>query len=170
MIDEAVLLRKLDDHEYFPELSIIDITELIHSTLHTVEKKMDQKRRNLNIHIYPEGTSVHTDRVLLTAIIRNLIENSFQYTDVSVRIDIEFQVHPGYFVFSVRDEGIGMSIFEQENLFKKFVRGQKDNHIPGAGIGLTLCKRASNALKGDIQVKSSEGLGSVFTVTIPTDK
>jgi signal transduction histidine kinase len=170
MIDEAVLLRKLDEKEYFPENSTFDAGELIKNCLHTIERKMDQKRRNLFINIFPEPAVVHTDRLLFTAIVRNLIENAFQYTDKTVRVDIEFQLKPNEFSFSVSDEGIGMSIFEQENLFKKFVRGEKDNHIPGAGIGLTLCKQAAMYMGGDIRVKSSEGMGSIFTITAPIGK
>jgi K+-sensing histidine kinase KdpD len=96
-----------------------------------------------------------------------LIENAFLYTDKSVRIDIEFEFFSNKFTFTVADEGLGMNHFEQENLFKKFIRGESKNTIPGAGIGLTLVHAAVKELGGDIKVKSSEGMGAMFVATIP---
>jgi signal transduction histidine kinase len=167
MIDEAVLLRKLENDEYFPEMTTFDVSPLILETIGRVEKRLDQKRKNLFVNITPKEAIIQSDKTLLSAIMRNLIENAFMYTDKSVRIDIDFQIHPGKFIFSVADEGIGMSIFEQENLFKKFVRGEKDKFIPGAGIGLSVCKYSADILNGKISVKSSEGMGSIFSLTAP---
>jgi K+-sensing histidine kinase KdpD len=97
-----------------------------------------------------------------------LIENAFLYTLTSLfSIDIEFEFFSNKFTFTVADEGLGMNHFEQENLFKKFIRGESKNTIPGAGIGLTLVYAAVKELGGDIKVKSSEGMGAMFVATIP---
>ncbi|WCL48530.1 sensor histidine kinase [Leptospira sp. GIMC2001] len=170
MIDEAVLLRKLENKEYFPELSTFEITTLIQQCLDYTEKRLEQKRKTTHISVQPKSAMIQSDMHLMTVIARNLIDNAYIYTDKSVRVDIEFQISPGKFTFSVSDEGLGMNHFEQENLFKKFIRGQKNDSIPGAGIGLTLVKAAVDCLNGEIRVKSSEGMGAMFVVTIPQGK
>lgn len=170
MIDEAIILKKLENKEYNPEKINFNAKEIILEIVETIELKTNQHRKNLEISFYPDDPIIHTDKTLFYAIARNLIENAFIYTDKSVPIKIDLQIFNNYYSFSVTDEGIGMSIFEQENLFKKFVRGQNVNNIPGAGIGLTLCKQAVETLGGEIQFKSSEGLGTSFTIKIPVGK
>ncbi len=170
MVEEAILLRKLEEGQYFPEYSNFSINEVIYETLEQIKRKTGQNRKKIYINIYPKEAIIHSDKRLISAILRNLIENAFQYTDKSVRIDIDFQISNNNYTLSVADEGSGMSISEQENLFKKFVRGLNHENVPGAGIGLTLCRQAAIALGGDIKVRSQEGLGSVFTVTIPVGR
>jgi signal transduction histidine kinase len=170
MIDEAILLKKIENKEYFPEKTTFDANMVLKEIHAKIERRLDQKRKNSEVHVQPKEAFITTDRVLFSAIARNLIENAYVYTDKSVRVEVEFQIVPGKYILVVADEGLGMNHFEQENLFKKFVRGDKDKMIPGAGIGLTLCKRALELLDGEITVKSAEGMGTVFRIQIPVGK
>ena len=102
-------------------------------------------------------------------ILRNLVENAYQYTDPKTDIHIEFYNRDGFHQLIVMDEGMGLSQLEMETIFQKFVRGYHDkkNEIPGAGIGLTLVEASTNFLSGTVSLKSSEGMGAKFTIRIP---
>jgi signal transduction histidine kinase len=167
MIDEAILLSNLEEKKYSKILNPFDPKQIIDECVQLSELRLDQKRKNLHITINPYESIFQIDTILFKAIARNLIENAFLYTDKTVRIDIEFEVFSNKFTFTVADEGLGMNHFEQENLFKKFIRGESKNTIPGAGIGLTLVYAAVKELGGEIKVKSSEGMGAMFIATIP---
>lgn len=169
MIDEAILLSNIEEGNYHLHFSHIPVSEILLDCVQLSEQRMDQKRKNLHLSILPSDANVETDPTLFRAICRNLIENAFLYTDKSVRIDIDFELKDHQYILTISDEGLGMNHFEQENLFKKFIRGDKNKIIPGAGIGLTLVNAASNLLGGSIKVKSAEGMGSIFVVTIPTE-
>lgn len=67
----------------------------------------------------------------------------------------------------VRDEGIGIPENEIEMIFEPFIRGKSADTIHGTGLGLSIVKKAVELLNGTIQVDSTVGKGSVFTVMIP---
>lgn len=169
MIDEAILLSNIEEGHYKIQHSHVIVSEIIMDCIQLSEQRLDQKRKNLHVSIHPSDANVETDPVLFRAISRNLIENAFLYTDKSVRIDVDFELKDQQYILTVSDEGLGMNHFEQENLFKKFIRGAKDNIIPGAGIGLTLVNASTILLGGTLKVKSAEGMGSIFVITIPTE-
>ena len=82
------------------------------------------------------------------------------------------QLKEGVHVFSVKDNGVGISEENQKNLFKKFY--QIDTSMTrkhgGTGLGLTICKGIIEDLGGKIWVKSKEGTGSIFYFSIPLTK
>lgn len=75
----------------------------------------------------------------------------------------------GRLVFSVSDQGVGLSAEQQRRLFEKFYRADSaiKDQVPGTGLGLFLCKHIVEAQGGTIWVESEEGRGSTFSFTIP---
>ncbi len=169
MVEEALLLKKLEDKTYQPKFETFNVSELILTCVESIENHLGQKRKNTSIEVKPASLEIHQPPELLFAIIRNLVENAYIYTNIQTEVSIEFYQKDGFDYLVVTDEGLGLSQIEMETIFQKFVRGYKEtkSEIPGAGIGLTLVQATANFLGGSVTLKSAEGMGAKFTVKFP---
>lgn len=119
------------------------------------------------------------DAVRIRQIINNLLSNGIKYTQegsVTLRIDYIVSRHAddgentyGTLVIAVSDTGIGIREEDLANLFKSFSRLEenRNRNIEGTGLGLHITQRLVNMMQGSIDVESTYGKGSVFTVRIP---
>ena len=111
--------------------------------------------------------TVVADQVMLTQVFQNLIANSIKYrSGETPRIHIAAQRDAEVWLFSVRDNGIGIDPQDAERVFGMFKRLHGPD-IPGAGIGLALCKKVVERHSGRIWVESETGQGATFKFTIP---
>jgi signal transduction histidine kinase/ActR/RegA family two-component response regulator len=136
------------------------------------------KSKNIDFTLVRDNVPafVNSDGQRLLQVLANLLSNAVKFTPENGRIDFTVRQigetsEAGVVTleFSVRDTGIGMSLEQQEKLFQDFQ--QADSSIAakygGTGLGLTISKRIVTLMGGDIQVSSTPGKGSTFTVTIP---
>ncbi len=111
------------------------------------------------------------DSSLFRQVIRNLTGNAIKYRgDEPPRVHVSAQREPGEWVFSVRDNGIGIDPQYSERIFGVFQRLHSRDEYSGTGIGLAICKKAAQRLGGRIWVESQVGRGSVFYFTVPHDE
>ena len=103
----------------------------------------------------------------LKKIISNLISNALKYTDPRKSIFVSICIEKVGLVFSVKDEGIGIPEKELEHLFSHFHQFEYTAVSGGFGMGLSLVQKLVTAMNGSIEVKSKEGVGSLFKVYIP---
>lgn len=101
----------------------------------------------------------------------NLVSNAVKFTERGlVRVSVNWEEHsdPPRLVITVKDTGIGMSPEQAENLFRPFHQADHTiaNRFGGTGLGLAISKRIAERMGGDVTVKSEQGVGSTFTVTI----
>ncbi|HMF29873.1 MAG TPA: ATP-binding protein, partial [Candidatus Lokiarchaeia archaeon] len=105
----------------------------------------------------------------LGEVFQNLISNAIKYRkpDDDPVIHVSAEQGEQEWTFSVRDNGIGIDPGQYKRLFHLFQRLQKNNHVPGTGIGLATCKKIIDTFGGRIWVESEVGNGSTFFFTIP---
>lgn len=111
---------------------------------------------------------VQGDPDRLRQVFTNLVGNAIKFTEEG-EVVIEPKVEGDRFLVHIRDTGIGMSEEEATRLFQPFqqVDGSVTRRFGGTGLGLAISRRIMELMGGDISVKSSKGLGSVFTVSLP---
>ena len=110
---------------------------------------------------------VFADETQMIQLFQNLISNSIKFSQNSPKIFISSRNEDQFYVFSVRDEGIGIESQYFERIFQIFQRLVARDEYDGIGIGLAICKRIVERHKGKIWVESEPGKGSVFSFTIP---
>ena len=111
---------------------------------------------------------VMADRVQLTQLLQNLIGNAIKFRDgLPPRVHLGAGCQNGQWVFSVRDEGIGMDAQHLERIFVIFQRLHSREQYPGTGIGLAICKKIVERHGGRISVESEPGRGSTFYFILP---
>jgi signal transduction histidine kinase len=114
---------------------------------------------------------VAADPDRLRQVLVNLIENAVKYARRG-RVQVRLSSHYGTVRFSVRDEGPGIPLSQQERIFEKFYRLDPNmtKGVGGTGLGLYICRELVDAMNGDIWVESAPGAGSTFSFELPVAK
>jgi two-component system sensor histidine kinase SenX3 len=116
------------------------------------------------------GLSVLGDEDLLVTALRNLLENAVAYSPEKTRVVITTRKTPeGHAELSVADQGIGIPERDLERIFERFYRVDpaRSRATGGTGLGLAIVKHVMAAHNGKVTVRSVEGAGSTFTLSIP---
>ncbi len=111
--------------------------------------------------------TVHGDRIQLTQLLQNLLENAFKYRQRGERLEISVtaETRDGSWLIAVADNGIGIDVDQQDRVFDLFRRAHPE--YEGMGLGLAICQRIVERHGGEIWVTSAPGGGSVFSFTMP---
>jgi Osmosensitive K+ channel histidine kinase len=133
------------------------------------QKIKTEKNIDLEILTDPESTIIKADRVHLSNIISNLIENAIKYSSDSVKVCIKSHIENEYCVISIKDNGIGISQANLKHIFEKFYRVPQGNlyNAKGYGLGLFYVKTMVECHNGKITVKSILNEGSEFIIKLP---
>jgi signal transduction histidine kinase len=117
---------------------------------------------------YGELPTVTGDALQLLQLIQNLIGNALKYRrpDVRPRVRLSARQDGPNWVFAVEDNGEGISLQYQQNIFEPFKR-LHSGEVPGTGMGLALCKKVVERHAGRLWVQSEPGIGSTFFVCLP---
>lgn len=111
--------------------------------------------------------SIEIDGVLIQEVILNLVENASKYTPAQGQIRVRTQEVDDKVIFSVQDNGPGISKEDQERIFEKFFRGQAQAHTKGTGLGLFLVKYFVELHGGHVFLESQPGQGTRVGFTLP---
>lgn len=140
------------------------------------EAALDKALTNLKIALAEKNAAITRDPLptlaaddtQLTQLFQNLIGNAIKFQDKNTpRVHISAALKDGSWLFSVRDNGIGIETRYQERIFQIFERLHRDSEFRGTGIGLAICKRIVERHGGRIWVESQPGEGATFFFTIP---
>lgn len=113
---------------------------------------------------------MHTDETKISQILRNLISNALKYTEAGeVRVRATLLRGEDRIAFTVSDTGIGIPEGELPRIFEDFVQIENplQRRVKGTGLGLPLSRRLAELLGGQLDVTSTLGVGSTFTLTLP---
>jgi PAS domain S-box-containing protein len=126
-----------------------------------------QDGRFVNFLIEGKPRQVALDANCMTHILTNLLSNAFKYSPGKPNPELRLQFQDASIQLIVTDQGIGIPEEDQKNLFNSFFRAHNTGTIPGTGLGMVIAMQYVKLHGGDIEVQSSKGAGSCFTVTIP---
>jgi PAS domain S-box-containing protein len=147
----------------------IDTGALVHEVLDIMVPLMEEQQAAVTIA--GDMPAIVCDRTRVGEVFRNLVTNAVKYNDNRVKqVDIGWREgeDPGFVVFYVRDNGIGIPDKHQEKVFTIFKRLHgRDRYGGGTGSGLTLARRIVERHGGAIGVTSEYGKGSTFWFTLP---
>lgn len=112
---------------------------------------------------------VECDELRIEEVLQNIIQNAVKYSPAGGRIAVQTGVQQGRAYVSISDQGIGIPQQALPHLFQRFYRAEnaEAQHISGMGVGLYLVKEIVHLHDGTIEVTSTEGAGSTFTIRLP---
>lgn len=126
----------------------------------------NEKNIDVKINTCEEEIYLSIEEVWLNRLIYNIVDNAYKYTDEYGEITISLLKNKKKVVFSVEDNGIGMSKEDIERILEPFYRVDKSRGTSGLGLGLSIVKSIVDNLEGQIRISSSLGEGTNFTIEI----
>ncbi|MFP4346557.1 MAG: PAS domain-containing protein [Anaerolineales bacterium] len=148
-------------------LSPVDSGAVLERVLNSLRKDVAEHEVNITFDSLPV---VLADEVQLSLVFQNLLDNAIKFRDGATppRVQIAAERRDGFWLFSVRDNGIGIPSDpdQGERIFEVFQRLHPSDAYPGMGIGLALCKRIVERHGGRIWVESAPGEGATFYFTL----
>jgi two-component system sensor histidine kinase KdpD len=142
----------------------VPLEEVIGSALARVERQL--VGREVTTDLPPALPLVSVDPVLLEHLFVNLLENAAKYTPAGTPIEIRARVSHGAVEVDVADRGAGVPEGDAEPLFEKFTRGAHPG-VPGAGLGLAICRGIVQAHGGSLAAQNRPGGGALFRLRLP---
>jgi signal transduction histidine kinase len=168
--DNLLRIASLDSehHPYNPTSYRLD--EQLRKSVLTTEPLWHKKNITINLDLEP--VEVYADKDLMEQVWLNLITNAIKYSDDGGIIDIGIRITASRIRVQLTDYGIGIPEAAIGNLFSRFykVDRARNRSDEGNGLGLSIVKKILTIHKFSIDVKSEEGVGSTFTVKIPTNQ
>jgi signal transduction histidine kinase len=146
-----------------------DLAELVTNTLDTYRDQIDEQGFTFEQSIDANVPAVRVDREAIARSLVNLVNNALKYSDREKFIGVKLYRDDNALKLQVVDRGIGIPRHEQAKIFEKFYRvGDPLVHnTKGSGLGLSLVRHIAHAHGGEVEVDSTPGKGSTFTLTLP---
>lgn len=172
LINEILDLSKLDAGKLKLQVSKGDINQFASNVIASFGSYADQRKVKFEYHLDSNSKPVPFDAQTLHKVYTNLLSNAFKFTPEGGQVRVHTEMDNEYFRFSVSDTGSGIPAESLSSIFKRFhqLESNKKQGSEGSGIGLALVKELTELHHGSIDVESTMGKGSTFTVTIPVSE
>ncbi len=171
VINDVLDYSLLQSGSLVPALESCSLTSLCQNTLNAINSEAVKKQQHIQLFIQPEQINIITDEGLLNKILLNLLHNACKFTPAGGEIGLEVTTDQAarQVTITVWDTGIGIDERDFARLFQPFVQldARLSRRFEGAGLGLALVKLFAQLLGSSVDVTSTLGQGSRFTVTLP---
>lgn len=146
----------------------VDVKEVVDGVLLNLQAAVEESGAQIGCESLP---TVVADRLLLSQLFQNLIANGIKFRGPATpRIQVSAIQEEREWIFSVRDNGIGIAPEYAEMVFVIFKRLHTQAEYPGSGIGLAICKKIVEQHGGRIWLEAEEGPGCTFKFTLPRQR
>jgi signal transduction histidine kinase/DNA-binding response OmpR family regulator len=174
LVNQLLDLSSLDAGKMNLEIGKYDIVGFVKGIASSFESFAEEKNIKINFTSKKEKLDACFDRDKLQKIISNLLSNAIKFNKengfVNIRLSEKSIKGISYVQIEVEDNGPGISSEFQKNIFDRFYKSQGLSTVEGTGIGLALVKELVELHFGEIDLKSAEGKGTRFKVTIPVNE
>ncbi len=164
IVDDVVNISKIESGQEQLIMTTFDLNTMLAEAMAAFAERLPSGVE-LNISFAQDALSITTDMIRLSTIAKHLISNAMKFTQQgSIVVGYDNPVD-GRVCIWVRDTGKGIAEENLERVFERFYK--VDEFVPGAGLGLSLCRVMASSLGGNVTVESKLGEGSIFRVDIP---
>jgi two-component system, OmpR family, phosphate regulon sensor histidine kinase PhoR len=169
LVESILQTSILDRGEFKLKLVEVDIHDIINTALNNTALLISQRNGKIETLLTAQQFKLQADKVHLTNIIFNLIDNAIKYTQETPVITVHTRNSTEAIFISVKDNGIGISKENQRKIFDKFYRVPTGNvhNVKGFGLGLSYVQVVVEKHGGTIGVSSELGKGSAFEIRLP---
>ena len=175
LINDVLDMSRIENGSVRIEYTVVHLPDILHDLKTIIQESVHSKQQELYIDTQDVlHEDIITDKLRLTQVLLNISSNAVKFTPVGGTVNIRVSEKPcrrdgcTTVVFSVKDNGIGMSPEFREQVFDSFTREHTvtENGIGGTGLGMAITKNIVDMLGGTIQVESEVGRGTEFTVML----
>ena len=169
LVENVLQSAVLDKGDFKLKLYDLDIHQTILNVVSQAKVRIDAKDGLLTTELNAKFPIINADKVHITNVLSNLIDNALKYSSNTPKIHIKTRNLNNGIIISVKDYGIGISKENTTKIFDKLFRVPTGNvhDVKGFGLGLSYVKAIVDKHKGSIKVSSQIGKGSTFSIHLP---
>ncbi|ASC69315.1 Two-component sensor histidine kinase [Halomicronema hongdechloris C2206] len=164
LVDDILTLTRAEAGKLQVNPEIVELDPFCRQVFDQIQPQVDQR---LSLSGNAIHTKIYLDKKLLHSILVNLLSNAVKYSAADSLIRLVVTAKSDILEFQVIDQGIGIPLTAQQNLFKAFYRGANVGSVPGVGLGLAVVKTCVELQDGCLTVHSQPGRGTCITVMLP---
>lgn len=168
LVDDLLTLSRADTNQQNLNITTFMLNDVVDEIGNSFEATAFNKRISLNINI-EDRIAFTGDKNRIKQLLIILLDNSIKYTNELGKVNIIISKKDNMIEMIFKDTGLGIEENDIKNIFNRFYRGinTRKNNAEGTGLGLSIAKWIVDEHKGDINVESSLGKGTTFTVHLP---
>jgi signal transduction histidine kinase len=170
LINDILDITRIEAGRMPLNISQFGVEELIHEVMSELEPIVKRSRLAVKVRAGGKLPPLKSDRQKVKQIVLNLLSNALKFTpEGSVTMSASYDGKTRELIVAVRDTGVGISPEDQVKVFEDFrqLDGSPARGYGGTGLGLSICRRLAHMLGGTIDLESTAGKGSTFTLRIP---
>jgi len=165
MVGNLLDMARIESGDVKLNLQWQPLEEVVGAALDASRAMLQQ--HNVIVRIPRDLPLVQFDALLLERVLVNLLENASKYTPAGSTVTVSAEVVADRLDVSVSDTGPGLPKGQEEAVFQKFTRGDRESATPGVGLGLAICRAIVEAHQGRIVGVNRPGGGARFTFSLP---
>jgi signal transduction histidine kinase len=171
MVDQLLLLARFENQKQNINNETVYLNAVLLDLISRFSEKIASKKITINSD-FSSDFYIYSDAYLISIIIGNLISNAIKYTNDHGEISINLTQKNDTILFTIIDNGIGISKNDLDKVFHSFYRADSLNHttIKGTGLGLSIVKRLCELLHITIKIESELNLGTIIKLSFPLAK
>jgi signal transduction histidine kinase len=166
LVNDLLDISRIAQGQLHIKLEDVDLVALVRGQLERSREALTRAECPARLHTSAPAMVGRWDAMRLEQVVGNLLANAMKY-GAGKPIDIDLEESDGVIQLKVSDFGIGIAEEDRERIFERFERAVSVRHYGGFGLGLWIVREIVQALGGTIDVESTPGQGSTFTVTLP---
>jgi len=172
LVENILQTAILDKGEFKLKILPIDIHNLIEESISNIKLQVENKEGHIVNELRAKEHIIYADRIHITNIVLNLIDNALKYSKDKPLIQIKTHSDNTGIFISIEDNGIGISRENQKHIFDMMYRVPTGNihNVKGFGLGLCYVKAVVEKHNGSIKVESELGKKTIFTIHLPFNK
>ena len=170
MVDKVLNASLFEKGDIPLKSESINLKTLVQGVLNSMKLQFQNKDAIINFASEGNDFTVKGDKIHLTSVIYNLIDNALKYSPLAPQLTINLQEKADKIIFLVKDNGLGIAKEFQDKIFDKFFRVPTGNahNIKGHGLGLNYVKKVIEKHGGAITLQSEQGKGTAFMISLPS--
>jgi two-component system phosphate regulon sensor histidine kinase PhoR len=167
-VERVLHMARLEKKELGLKKEDVDVHDLLHEALHNIQPALQEKNGSVSLAMNAPLRTVRVDRLHLTNVFTNLLDNALKYCEEKPLISIVTRNQGDHVVIAIADNGIGIAPAHQKKIFDQFYRVPTGNihNVKGFGLGLNYVRLMVEAHKGKVSVQSALGKGTEFTLSL----
>lgn len=170
IIEDLLSLSRVEQEEKQGSIPLVksEVATVLHFAMENCSPRLEEKKIRYSKHI-DDSIELEINTQLLEQAVSNLIDNAVKYSDSGSKIEVALYKNEFETIISVQDWGCGIPNEHLPRLFERFYRVDKarSRKMGGTGLGLAIVKHITQAHNGYVDVKSTVGEGSTFTIHLP---
>ncbi len=169
LVDKVLKLSMFENKDIELQKENIDLKQLVDEVVYSMRLQFEKNKATISFKIFGSDFYMSADRMHITSVIYNLIDNALKYSKENPNINIELTSISNDLQLSVSDNGIGIEPGYTDKIFDKFFRVPSGDHhnIKGYGLGLSYVAEVVRKHNGTIQLETELGKGSRFIIKLP---